>query len=239
MKNLSETRGQFVKTVGALSVATVLVAGCAGGSLTTREKGAGIGALGGAAAGGIIGSAVHHPGAGALIGGALGGVLGALTPAPQPERIPQTPYPAQGYDQRYGGWQDQYGQWHTDAPPAGYRYAYNDVNVNVNRNVNVNNNYFNRFTNNRNLQVNAPRSNEVRAATPQRNESWKGQSTYAGARDAPRVEQHVDRGYGRSTRELPATREPTARDSAARESSAREAATRWVAASSSATASAR
>ena len=52
--------------------------GCAGGSLTTREKGAGIGALGGAAAGGIIGAAVGHPGAGAAIGGALGLGTGAL-----------------------------------------------------------------------------------------------------------------------------------------------------------------
>jgi phage tail tape-measure protein len=46
--------------------------------LTTREKGAGIGALGGAAAGGIIGAAVGHPGAGAAIGGALGLGAGAL-----------------------------------------------------------------------------------------------------------------------------------------------------------------
>ncbi len=46
--------------------------------LTTTEKGAGIGALGGAAAGGIIGSAVHHPVAGALIGGALGAGAGGL-----------------------------------------------------------------------------------------------------------------------------------------------------------------
>jgi uncharacterized protein YqgC (DUF456 family) len=52
--------------------------GCAGGSLTTREKGAGIGALGGAAVGGIIGAAVGHPGAGAAIGGALGLGTGAL-----------------------------------------------------------------------------------------------------------------------------------------------------------------
>ncbi len=52
--------------------------GCAGGALTTREKGAGIGALGGAAAGGIIGSTVGHPGAGAAIGGALGLGTGAL-----------------------------------------------------------------------------------------------------------------------------------------------------------------
>src|SRR3989442_15880091 len=46
--------------------------------LTTREKGAGIGALVGAAAGGIIGSAVRHPAAGALIGGVLGAGGGAL-----------------------------------------------------------------------------------------------------------------------------------------------------------------
>jgi hypothetical protein len=52
--------------------------GCSGGALTTREKGAGIGALGGAAAGGLIGAAVGHPGAGAAIGGALGLGAGAL-----------------------------------------------------------------------------------------------------------------------------------------------------------------
>ena len=57
---------------------TILVAGCAGGSLTTREKGAGIGALGGAAAGGLIGSAVGHPGVGAAVGGGLGLGAGAL-----------------------------------------------------------------------------------------------------------------------------------------------------------------
>jgi len=65
--------------VAVLLFATlILVAGCSGGSLTTREKGAGIGALGGAAAGGIIGAAVGHPGAGAAIGGALGLGAGAL-----------------------------------------------------------------------------------------------------------------------------------------------------------------
>ena len=58
--------------------AFVLISGCSGGELTTREKGAGIGALGGAAAGGIIGAAVGHPGAGAAIGGALGLGTGAL-----------------------------------------------------------------------------------------------------------------------------------------------------------------
>lgn len=52
--------------------------GCSGGDLSTREKGAGIGAFGGAAIGGIIGAAVGHPGAGAAIGGALGLGTGAL-----------------------------------------------------------------------------------------------------------------------------------------------------------------
>lgn len=72
-------RKEFFKVtaVGMIS-ATVLLAGCAGGSLSTREKGAGIGALGGAAAGGIIGAAVRRPAAGALIGGALGLGAGAL-----------------------------------------------------------------------------------------------------------------------------------------------------------------
>ena len=56
----------------------LMVAGCAGGPLTTREKGAGIGVLGGAATGGIIGSAVGNPVAGALIGGAVGLGAGAL-----------------------------------------------------------------------------------------------------------------------------------------------------------------
>lgn len=64
---------------GALVISLmVLDVGCSGGSLTTREKGAGIGALGGAAAGGAIGAAVGHPGAGAAIGGVLGLGAGAL-----------------------------------------------------------------------------------------------------------------------------------------------------------------
>ena len=67
------------KQIAVIVVAMTLIGtGCAGGSLTTREKGAGIGALGGAAVGGIIGSAVGHPGAGAAIGGGLGLGAGAL-----------------------------------------------------------------------------------------------------------------------------------------------------------------
>jgi phage tail tape-measure protein len=65
--------------VAALALAGMILAGCSGGPLTTREKGAGIGALGGAAAGGIIGATVGNPGAGAAIGGALGLGAGALT----------------------------------------------------------------------------------------------------------------------------------------------------------------
>ena len=61
----------------ALLVAAVL-SGCAGGEITTREKGAGIGALGGAAAGGLIGAATGRPGVGAAVGGALGLGAGAL-----------------------------------------------------------------------------------------------------------------------------------------------------------------
>ncbi len=67
-----------ILTVLSAFLVVSALAGCAGGSLTTREKGAGIGALGGAAAGGIIGAAVGHPGAGAAIGGALGLGAGAL-----------------------------------------------------------------------------------------------------------------------------------------------------------------
>lgn len=62
----------------SVGVLFILTSACAGGSLTTREKGAGIGALGGAATGGAIGAAVGNPGAGAAIGGALGLGAGAL-----------------------------------------------------------------------------------------------------------------------------------------------------------------
>lgn len=64
--------------IASLGLALVTTAGCAGGPLTTREKGAGIGAVGGAAAGGLIGSAFHRPGMGAAIGAGTGLVGGAL-----------------------------------------------------------------------------------------------------------------------------------------------------------------
>lgn len=62
----------------ALGLIAALGAGCAGGPMTTREKGAAIGAVGGAAAGGLIGSAFGRPGMGAAIGGGTGLVGGAL-----------------------------------------------------------------------------------------------------------------------------------------------------------------
>src|ERR687891_2172224 len=62
----------------AMLVTVFTIGASCSAPLTTREKGAGIGALGGAAAGGIIGAAVGHPGAGAAIGGVLGLGSGAL-----------------------------------------------------------------------------------------------------------------------------------------------------------------
>jgi hypothetical protein len=69
---------KFMSTAAGIVVTGLLLVGCSGGPLTTREKGAGIGALGGAAAGGLIGAAVGHPAAGAAIGGGLGLGAGAL-----------------------------------------------------------------------------------------------------------------------------------------------------------------
>lgn len=62
---------------GSVFLAMVTLTACST-PLSTREKAAGIGALGGTAAGAIIGSAVGRPGAGAAIGGALGLGAGAL-----------------------------------------------------------------------------------------------------------------------------------------------------------------
>ena len=72
------TNGKFSKWAIILAVAAATTAGCAGGPLTTREKGAGIGAVGGAAAGGLIGSAFGRAGMGAAIGAGTGLGAGAL-----------------------------------------------------------------------------------------------------------------------------------------------------------------
>ena len=77
MKNNLNRRSSS-QWVIALGFAALTAAGCAGGPLTTREKGAGIGAVGGAAAGGLIGAAAGRPGLGAAIGGGVGLGAGAL-----------------------------------------------------------------------------------------------------------------------------------------------------------------
>ena len=64
--------------IAAFGLAALTATGCAGGPMTPREKGAGIGAVGGAAAGGLIGSAFGRPGMGAAIGGGTGLAAGAL-----------------------------------------------------------------------------------------------------------------------------------------------------------------
>ena len=63
---------KLAMSVAAIAITAITAVGCAGGPMTTREKGAGIGALGGAAAGGLIGTAVRHPAAGAAIGAGVG-----------------------------------------------------------------------------------------------------------------------------------------------------------------------
>ena len=78
MSHHSRINYKISRTVVGVGLGAILLAGCAGGAITTREKGVGIGALGGASVGGLIGSAVHHPLAGAMIGTALGAGAGAL-----------------------------------------------------------------------------------------------------------------------------------------------------------------
>ena len=76
--NNNQKRHNFSTWIVAVGLTAIVAGGCAGGPLTAREKGAGIGALGGAAVGGIIGNTKGHPGTGAAIGGAVGLGAGAL-----------------------------------------------------------------------------------------------------------------------------------------------------------------
>lgn len=76
MSRSENGKQMLLRILGIVLIGTIV--GCSGGPMSTREKGAGIGALGGAAAGGLIGAAVGHPAAGAAIGGALGLGAGAL-----------------------------------------------------------------------------------------------------------------------------------------------------------------
>jgi hypothetical protein len=75
--------GGKMKTKISMRIATVgfvamTLIGCAGGPMTTREKGAGLGTLGGAATGALIGTAFGRPGTGAAIGAGVGLGAGAL-----------------------------------------------------------------------------------------------------------------------------------------------------------------
>src|SRR5918993_1586772 len=78
MKTLKQTLHRRRSVIAIELIALLVLSGCSGGALTTREKGAGIGAVGGAGAGALIGTAVGRPGAGAAIGGVLGLGAGAL-----------------------------------------------------------------------------------------------------------------------------------------------------------------
>jgi outer membrane protein OmpA-like peptidoglycan-associated protein len=73
MKNLKIK----VATLGiSLATASILFSGCS--SFTKTEKGAAIGAGGGAILGGFIGKAAGNTALGAIIGGAVGGTAGAV-----------------------------------------------------------------------------------------------------------------------------------------------------------------
>ena len=67
---------KITKRIGAVFIASFLLVSCASGSLTTREKGAGIGAVGGATVGGILSQSWWGALLGAVLGGVGGGVLG-------------------------------------------------------------------------------------------------------------------------------------------------------------------
>ena len=81
--------------IAALAAIFYTLFGCAGGALSTREKGTVAGGLLGAGTGAIIGGALGDPGKGAAIGGGLGLLGGFLTGGAiqgQEEKQKQTEY---------------------------------------------------------------------------------------------------------------------------------------------------
>ncbi len=64
------------KSIAAAALGALLLTGCAGAPLTTREKGTLLGGAVGAGGGALVGSTVGAPGAGAAIGGVLGAGTG-------------------------------------------------------------------------------------------------------------------------------------------------------------------
>ncbi len=107
------------------------------------------------------------------------------------------------------------------ASPPGYRYNYNNVNIRNDVNININNDYFNRFDNNQNLRGNTnsplrptqqPRVGQTggtqrvgqtggtqRAGQAKTAESWKGQSTYQGAKNPATAERLNQAAGGRAS----------------------------------------
>ena len=65
-------------TLATAGILALLLAGCSGQPLSTREKGVLAGGVLGAGTGAIIGSAVGAPGPGAAIGGGLGALTGGI-----------------------------------------------------------------------------------------------------------------------------------------------------------------
>src|SRR5262249_59176699 len=62
-ENMNNKRHNFSTWIVAVGLTAIAAAGCAGGPLTAREQGAGIGALGGRPVAGAIRSGKGHPGA--------------------------------------------------------------------------------------------------------------------------------------------------------------------------------
>ena len=71
-------RSKWIHKFAIALAALVLISGCYGQPLSTREKGTLAGGILGGGTGAIIGAAVGHPGAGAAIGGALGAGTGMM-----------------------------------------------------------------------------------------------------------------------------------------------------------------
>jgi uncharacterized protein YcfJ len=76
MRKMATVHKSGIARIAFVIAALLIVAGCSGAPLSTREKGTFIGGGLGAATGAIIGAAVGAPGAGAAIGGALGAGTG-------------------------------------------------------------------------------------------------------------------------------------------------------------------
>jgi osmotically inducible lipoprotein OsmB len=100
-------QGQASRTLLSAMLMTLMLSGCAGGPLTTREQFTYGGGVLGASTGAIIGAASGSAAAGAAIGGPVGAVAGYLIgeslqggrAVPEKAESQQSPYSVSG-----GGW---------------------------------------------------------------------------------------------------------------------------------------